>query len=194
MIPEARPIRNMKLVRFISALVLSAALLLTGCGSEAPAPSVHYEKVLDTVSAAVKAGDTDAYLLCFTEAARLNYMKSDRYDRELASKLIPSDEGEQLAMVFTVTDHRELNNEEISTLENAYKEKYAMRINITKAYELKATVSSGSLQTERTFNAVNNGTGWLLLGPVIEIWFDTPASGPQAASLAADASSAGAGQ
>ena len=188
----------MKLPRLIIAAILTAALFLAGCGSDAPAPSVHYEKVLDTVSAAVKAKDTDAYLLCFTEAARLNYLKSDRYDRELVSKFLPTDEDGQPAMIFSVTDHRELNNEEISTLENAYKEKYAMRIDITKAYELKATVSSGALHTERTLNAVNNGNGWLLLGPVIENWFDGPALASQTVSSAdtssqTASSSAGAG-
>ena len=189
----------MKLKKIISALLLAAAMLLTGCGSEAPAPSVHYEKVLDTLSAAVKAKDTDAYLLCFTEAARLNYINSDRYDRSLAAKLVPETEGEQPAMVFTVSDHRELNNAEITTLENAYKDKYAMRIDITKAYELKASVTSGTFRTERNFNAVNNGSGWLILGPVIESWFDVPGTAQQTVSSAADspadsASSAGAGQ
>ena len=179
-----------KIRKIIISALLTAALLLSGCGSEAPAPSVHYEKVLDTISAAVKAKDTDAYLLCFTDAARLNYQNSDRYDRDLASKFIPSENGEQSAMIFTVTDHRELNNEEITTLENAYKDKYAMRIDITKAYELKTTVSSGVLRTERTFNAVNTGTGWVLLGPVIENWFDAPALASQSGTTAASASSA----
>ena len=172
----------MKLKKIISALLLTAAMLLTGCGSEPAAPSAHYEAVLDTVSAAVKAKDTDAYLLCFTDAARLNYLNSDSYDRSLAAKLIPSDEGEQPAMVFTVNDHRELNNNEISALETAYKDKYSMRIDITKAYEIKASVTSGALKAERTLNAVNVGTGWLLLGPVIESWFDTGAA-PQSADL-----------
>ena len=149
-----------------------AACLLAGCSSDAPAPSVHYEKVLDTLTAAVKAKDTEAYLLCFTEAARLNYKKSDRYDRELASKLVPSDGGEQPALIYTVNDHRELNNEEISVLEGAYKEKYAMRIDITKAYELKLLFTSGTRRAERTLNAVNNGNGWLILGPVIENYFE----------------------
>ena len=189
----------MKPGRIIAAFLLTAVLLLTGCGSQAPAPSIYYEKVLDTLSAAVKAKDTDAYLLCFTEAARLNYLSSDRYDRSLAAKIVSDTEGDQPAMVFTVTDHRELNNEEITALENAYKDKYAMRIDITKAYELKASVTAGSLHTERTFNAVNNGSGWLILGPVIEAWFSNTGSSQQtvtsaADSLTSDASSAGAGQ
>lgn len=167
----------MKITRIILILALAAACLLTGCGSDAPAPSVHYEKVLDTLSAAVKAKDTDAYLLCFTEAARLNYKNSDRYDRELASKLVPSEEGDSPALICTVNEHRELNNEEISVLEEAYKNKYAMRIDITKAYELRILFTSGSKRSEKTLNAVNNGNGWLILGPVIESYFeDTPSA------------------
>ena len=183
---------NIKIPKLLLAAALVFALLLTGCGSEAPAPSLHYEKVLDTVCAAVKAHDTDGYLLCFSDAARLGYQNSERYDRQLTSKFIPSDEGEQAAMIFTVNDHRELSNDEITTLENAYKEKYAMRIDITKAYELKTTVTSGSLRSERTLYAVNDGTKWLLLGPVIEAWFEniSPASQPDSSQASSSADSA----
>ena len=160
--------------RVITVLLAAAVCLLTaGCGDEAPAPSAHYETVLDTLTASVKLGDTDAYLLCFTDAARLKYKNSDQYSKELTSRLVPSDDGEQAGLVCRVADHRALTDEELSTLANAYKEKYAMRMDITKAYEIKAEFTSGRHSTEKTLNVVNDGDGWLIMGPVIEKFFET---------------------
>lgn len=166
--------------RLITVLLAAAVCLLAaGCGDEAPAPSAHYETVLDTLTASVKLKDTDAYLLCFTEAARLRYKNSDEYSKELTAKLIPSDDGEQAGLVCRVAEHRELETAEVSALEEAYKAKYAMRIDITKAYEIRAEFTSGRNSTEKTLNVVNDGTGWLIMGPVIEKFFgtETAASG-----------------
>ena len=160
-------------LRSYTAVLLAAVIcLLTGCGEQAAPSQAHYDQVLDTLTSAVSLGDTDAYLLCFTEAARLNYKQSASYNKELAGTLAAFEDGRRLALICTVSEHRELNEGEINMLTEAYKEKYAMRINITKAYELKARFSSGSSNAERTLNVVNNGSGWLILGPVIERIFD----------------------
>ena len=162
-----------KLKAFTLALIAAAMCLLASCGSsQGGAPSVHYEKVLDTLTSAVSLNDTEAYLLCFTEAARLNYMNSESYDRELAGKLSVKDEGRSLALICTVNEHRELTESEIASLEEAYKEKYSLRIDITKAYELSTVFTSGNKMAERTVYTVNNGNDWYILGPVIERFFE----------------------
>ncbi|MBR6872667.1 MAG: hypothetical protein IKN17_04060 [Ruminococcus sp.] len=174
----------MNIFRKLLLAVLAAAvcLLAAGCGSEEPVPSAHYESVLDTLTAAVKMKDTHGYLLCFTEAARLTYEASERYDRDLTSKLVPQQEGETPSLLYTVTEHRELTAGEVSALEEAYKNKYSLRLDITKAYELKVVFTAGSRHTERTVNAVNNGSGWLVLGPVIEKLFEGSADSSSAAA------------
>lgn len=158
---------------FLAALaVLTALTMLTACGSEGnKTPSAHYEKVLETLALSVRVLDTESYLKCFSEAARAEYIASDRYDPELCERLSVKDGEKQLALICTALDHSELDTDAIAALKSEYNRKYAKRIDITKAYELRTEFSSGEKNTVRTITVYNDGHEWKIFGEVIENFF-----------------------
>ncbi|MBR4555111.1 MAG: hypothetical protein IKO27_05900 [Ruminococcus sp.] len=171
----------MRIIKYIIVTVL-AAVLLAGCGDSENNTSAHYEVVLRTLTQSVRTDDTEAYLLCFTDAARAVYEKSPGFDRKLAGKLAVTEDGVRLGLICSVADHRELERDEIAALRDAYSEKYSRRLEITKAYELKLEFSSGRSEAKRTVNVINDGTNWLIMGPVIESIFTDSSSSESSGS------------
>ena len=163
----------MKLLKLITLMLTAAclALALSSCGDEEPPPSEHYETVLDTMTAAVKAEDEDTYLRCFTPAARDSFSLSRSKDSNVTDKLHNSKGDSALPLVYETLEHREIDISGIKNLQRQYTEKYARRLDIVKAYELKVEFSSGESSATRMITVFNNGNDWYILGDVIDKLF-----------------------
>lgn len=164
-----------KTSRFISALAAAVivAASLSGCGSDNEHTiSAHYEAVLETLTQSVRVLDTNSYLKCFSQAARAEYVSSPKYEEDLCEKLAERDGQKQLALVYIVNDHNELDNDAITKLKNEYKQKYAKRIDITKAYEIQTEFTAGEKTSNKTLIVYNDGHEWKIYGNVIDSFFE----------------------
>lgn len=171
---SVRILKAMKILYRIFLTVIAAVtalFLLTGCGSKEKTRFAHYEKVLETLTLSVRVLDTQSYLKCFSEGARAEYVASDRYDPNLCEKLADSDGKKRLALIAMTLEHNELDSDAIAKLKDEYNQKYARRINITKAYELKTEFTSGDKINVKTLVVYNDGNEWRIFGDVIENFF-----------------------
>ncbi len=148
-------------------------MLTVGCGKKSDTKaSMNYEQPILTMVGAVKVWDTESYLNCYTEGAREKYEESESYNSQLAKTLVPSQEKGLSALSYSKNSAKELDSEQIGTLEDKYKEEYHKRINISKAYEISADLTViQSMKTKRdsvTLTVIYSGGSWKLYGDVIE--------------------------
>lgn len=172
---SVRILKDMKRSRSLLCAALAALtvlLSLSGCGSDdTKTQYAHYEQVLETMTLSVKVLDTESYLKCFSRGAKEAYKASKKYDEDLCEHIAENDGQKQLALTYFVNDHNELDTEAISKLKEEYRQRYAKRINISKAYELDTEFSSGDKTVKKTLTVFNDGNEWKIYGDVIESIF-----------------------
>lgn len=157
---------------FRSIVVLIAAAMLAGCGkSEKDTSTLNYEQPAVAMIRAVRFGDDTSYLNCYTEGAREKYIASEDYNSGLCEVLLPKSK-DAGALKYNTLSAEELKKDDISKLEEQYRESYHKRIDISKAYSLDgeiSTVKGGKVISEkRTITVVNTDGSWLIYGDVIE--------------------------
>jgi hypothetical protein len=166
----------MKRSRSLLCAALAALIALVsfaGCGSDGERTQyAHYEEVLETLTLSVKVLDTESYLKCFSRGAKEAYKASKKYDEELCKRIAENDGQKQLALTYIVNDHKELDTEAIAKMKAEYTQRYAKRINISKAYELDTEFSSGDKTVKKTLTVFNDGNEWKIYGDVIESIFE----------------------
>lgn len=154
---------------FSLLLIVITLLCMTSCGSkEEPIPA-NYERPAVTMAKAIAASDTKAYLNCFTDEAKSEYINGNAYNKDLVKTFLPS-QSESIIKTRTTSD-TELNQRRIDELKEQYKEKYKKRIDISKARKLTVEFTiqgedKQSVSKELTVVRVENS--WLIFGDVIE--------------------------
>ena len=154
--------------RFISfLLVVMSLLFMVSCGEEEEY-SASYEKPAFTMGMAIVNGDTRAYLNCFTDCAKEEYINSKSYTPNLAENIVSTDSNN--IKVKTKSDEA-MEQEEVEELEQQYKEKYKKRIEIDKARKITATFTLSGEKAKvasQEMTVVKVGHKWLVYGEVIE--------------------------
>ncbi len=160
-----------KRILMMIGVFAAALMLLCSCGDSERPPSANYLSAVEAMTQAVKVADTEGYLMCFTEAARDKYRTGENYDPGLAGKITFDGETSRL-LQYDVEEYHELNSSEISKVKEDHIEAYKRRLEITKAYELDITFTSGERTARRKLIVINNGVGWQICGDVIEQVFE----------------------
>lgn len=151
------------------AVAVLTLFCMTSCKDETEPVPANYERPVVTVSRAIVANDTKAYLNSFTDGAKNAYVKGDNYNKDLVKTFLPS-QSESIMKTKTLSDS-ELDENAIDKLKQQYKEKYKKRIDITKARKLKVEFDlQGAAQMKATkeLTVVRVENSWLIFGDVIE--------------------------
>lgn len=156
----------------LTLMLLITVIFICSCGGEPVKTSLNYERPIIAIERSVDALDNVSYLNCFTLGAKQAYMESDNYNPELVSTLLPSQTASKRLFKAKVTSAQPLEQEDITMLEQEYKDKYKKRINISKAQKLNVEFGTMLGNNEkidsRELIAVRIETEWYIYGDVIE--------------------------
>ncbi|MBQ9374822.1 MAG: hypothetical protein IJU04_00590 [Ruminococcus sp.] len=156
----------------LSIMLIVTIISVCSCGGEPVKTSLNYERPVITMARAVDSMDSESYLNCFTDGAKLKYMKSDNYNPDLVNTMLPSQADNKRLFKAKVVSAQSLDKNAITELQKDYVAQYKKRISITKAQ--KMTVEFGTIQgnTEqidrRELTAVRIENEWFIYGDVIE--------------------------
>lgn len=154
---------------FTALLIFLTMLCIVSCGSEEDPIPANYERPAVTMAKAISAYDTQAYLNCFTDEAKNEYINGSSYNKDLVKTFLPSQT--ESVIKTQMTSDTELNSRRIDELKEQYKEKYKKRIDISKARKITVefTIQGNSKQSvSKELTVVRVENRWLVFGDVIE--------------------------
>ena len=170
-----------KLIKALILMTAAALMLLCGCGGEQTEVTNHERPILDLCTS-LEHNDANAYLGCFTPAAKKAYLaggdedSSDTSDSSgkrrgkdiIADVLSQSglESGDRISCEVIVKV--ELPSADREKLQKQYKSKYAKNVTIEKAFQIDASLSCSKGTDMHRFTVVLFDENWYIFGDVIE--------------------------
>ena len=167
-------------------LMTAAALMLfCGCGDE-PVDVTNHERPILNLCTSFEHRDANAYLNCFTPAAKKAYLegKSDDSSDSSGSDSSKKSKGKSGDVISAVMSENglddgdkisceiigkiELPSADREKLEKQYKSKYAKNVTIEKAFQIDASLTCSKGTDMHRFTVVLFDESWYIFGDVIE--------------------------
>lgn len=166
-------------------MTAAALMLFCGCGDEQTDVTNHERPILNLCTS-FEHKDANAYLNCFTPAAKKAYLdgkggdssdssepdsskKSKGKSDDIISAVISAnglDDGDKISC--EIIGKLELPSAEREKLEKQYKSKYAKNVTIEKAFQIDASLTCSKGTDMHRFTVVLFDESWYIFGDVIE--------------------------
>ena len=166
-------------------MTAAALMLFCGCGDEQTDVTNHERPILNLCTS-FEHKDANAYLNCFTPAAKKAYLdgkggdssdssesdsskKSKVKSDDIISAVISAnglDDGDKISC--EIIGKLELPSAEREKLEKQYKSKYAKNVTIEKAFQIDASLTCSKGTDMHRFTVVLFDESWYIFGDVIE--------------------------
>lgn len=166
-------------------MTAAALMLFCGCGDEQTDVTNHERPILNLCTS-FEHKDANAYLNCFTPAAKKAYLdgkggdssdssesdsskKSMGKSDDIISAVISAnglDDGDKISC--EIIGKLELPSAEREKLEKQYKSKYAKNVTIEKAFQIDASLTCSKGTDMHRFTVVLFDESWYIFGDVIE--------------------------
>ncbi|MBQ2580725.1 MAG: hypothetical protein II574_03755 [Ruminococcus sp.] len=166
-----------KLIKALILMTAAALMLFCGCGDEQTDVTNHERPILDLCTS-LEHRDANAYLNCFTPAAKKAYLagEGDSSDssgkskgKDIISRVMSEnglEDGDKISC--EIIGKLELPSADREKLQKQYKSKYAKNVTIEKAFRIDASLTCSKGTDMHRFNVVLFDESWYIFGDVIE--------------------------
>ena len=162
-------------------MTAAALMLFCGCGDEQTDVTNHERPILNLCTS-LEHNDANAYLNCFTPAAKKAYLEGseDSDSSESSSKgkgsgkdiisRVRSENGLESgdAISCEIIGKLELPSADREKLQKQYKSKYTKNVTIEKAFQIDASLTCSKGTDMHRFTVVLFDESWYIFGDVIE--------------------------
>ena len=138
-----------KIIKLIMTLIPAVLVMSLGSCGKKQELSMTYEQPINTLTGAIINYDEEAYLSCFTNAAKEEYKSAQDYSDTFIESIYPRT-SEQHKLSTAIIEHLELEDADIKKLEESYVRRFRKRIDISKAISMSVRFKVFKNEQKRT--------------------------------------------